>query len=38
MWFARQLGTNHPMWFQGGWWVADGQRVAKLGGLGELLT
>jgi hypothetical protein len=36
-WPACPVHPNHPMWFQGGWWIADGQRVAKLGGLGELL-
>lgn len=36
-WPACPAHPNHPMWFRAGCWVADGQRVAKLGELGRLL-
>lgn len=36
-WPACPLHPNHPMWFENGWWVADGQPLVALGGLGNLL-
>ena len=36
-WPACPVHPNHPMWFQGGWWVADGHPIAKLGELRALL-
>ena len=36
-WPACPVHPNHPMWFQAGWWLADGKPVARLGGLGALL-
>lgn len=37
-WPACPAHPNHPMWFRGGWWVADGEGRAKLGELARLLT
>ena len=36
-WPACPVHPYHPMWFRAGWWVADGQPVARLGGLSALL-
>lgn len=36
-WPACPRHPNHPMWFENGWWVADGRPLAPLGGLGDLL-
>lgn len=27
--------SNHPMWFESGWWLADGQPYARLGELSD---
>ena len=32
-WPACPAHPNHPMWFEGGWWIADGRPVARLGEL-----
>ena len=37
-WPACPHHANHPMWFQEGWWRADGEHVARLGELGSFLT
>lgn len=37
-WPACPSHSNHPMWFEAGWWRADGEPVAPLGGLGDWLA
>lgn len=32
-WPACPVHPNHPMWFSGGWWHADGRPMARLGEL-----
>jgi hypothetical protein len=36
VWPACPVHPKHPMWFQAGYWVADGIPVARLGELGRL--
>jgi hypothetical protein len=35
-WPACPTHPNHPMWFDQGWWRADGRPVARLGDLATL--